>query len=514
MNDGSISKFLKTGPKLSSILAAELQFDQELSPQTARKRIERAKSSGEIASLDKLKFRRNEQFLYLPEHLGSELFRKNLLEALQHSRSSYRFPLQGIAARGGLVPCSIAKVFSGLPLQRKRLPYSEIVLDELASLGLLDETINSAGRCYRLSHSISNNVLSEERLLGRLAAESLVLSILDHWLKMQGLTAVQKASLRNTSNTPQFGFYGWDLVSPSFIQPLVSKRQDKLLNGFIVADVILGRRISTQDIDYFIQKAVSIKSNPKNRPFIPILMANWFEKDAFNLGRQHGFIFTTPRNFFGNNLALFLDVLVQELERRTPQIHLMNSLSTFSYTLANFQHLGPAFNEMAQFLGTMLLSHALQKLYPEAVTYRFDDCPTQLHSPKLDLILNRENFPTLVLTCSTEHVITVEIVHAWIDRIVSTYSALIETHYQHDTSLVAILIGVAQLAPAVSEYLAFRSKQHQNIKLEVADRALFLRLIQKAEHPILFDIFNRAFPDTLAPSGECSSAFSLFPLDE
>ena len=46
-----------------------------------------------------------------------------------------------------------------------------------------------------------------------------------------------------------------------------------------------------------------IRNNKKNRPFIAFLIAKRFVKDAFNLGRKEGLIFTTPENLFGKGVS-------------------------------------------------------------------------------------------------------------------------------------------------------------------------------------------------------------------
>jgi hypothetical protein len=311
-----LSTLNEIGPSLSSVLAHKLQADLNLSPAAARKRIERAKNDNLIKSLDKLSLKHKEQFLFTDEQTGSPDFRRALLNALD--KSSYRTALSGVMGRGSIVPHHLFSTFSGLPISDlKEGLTGEACLDQLREWDLLRLERTRAGLCVVLPDYVSKTRVGDRRLIGRLLAEDLLLLAFRDWLQNQGLIAHEAASLRTPEELPQFGYFNWDLVAPSYSAPFrTHSPSGGILPGFVVADVILGRRLTLDDVQFFIAKCNAVRSRRNNRPFLAFLVADWFERDAFELGRKFGYTFTTVKNLFGVQFHSGLDSLVQIVENK------------------------------------------------------------------------------------------------------------------------------------------------------------------------------------------------------
>lgn len=303
------------GPCLSSRLAAELVELEKVKPAAARKRIERAKQTADIFAVPGIRFQHNEQFLYTKAHEHSGLLQTSLFKALMSSQSAYRLPLLGIQSRGGMVPQNIFSTVSGFPLTARdsRLD-SNAALSYLLKAELVHRDEETG--LVTLSSVFAPNVVSINRHHSRLIAEDLLLTALKDWLSLQGFLSTNKFSSRARNELAQFGFYQWDLVAPSFISPLSAYGKEGTTPGFIVADVILGRNLSVPDVTPFVHKVAAIRSNPNNRNFMAILMADWFEKDALLYGRKQGLLFTTPKNLFGKPFSALLDDLIQAFEHK------------------------------------------------------------------------------------------------------------------------------------------------------------------------------------------------------
>lgn len=306
----------RIGPSLSSRLAAELCKTADVKPATARKRIERAKAANEIFAVPGIKFRHNEQFLYAKSQENTPVLQKALFSALMESKSTYRLPLLGIQARGGIVPEFLFPTISGFPLSaRNRRQDCYAALSYLLKADLLVR--NEITRAITVSAIFAPNIVSESRHNSRMIGESLLLYAIRDWCRLQGLLGLDKLSIRKENEHPQFGFFQWDLVAPSFLSPIAEFEYDTPKPGFVVVDVILGRKLTIADITPFLQKVVGVRANKNNRPFLAMLFADWFERDALIEGRKNGLLFTTPKNFFGRPFAELLDDLIQAFEHKS-----------------------------------------------------------------------------------------------------------------------------------------------------------------------------------------------------
>jgi hypothetical protein len=69
--------------------------------------------------------------------------------------------------------------------------------------------------------------------------------------------------------------------------------------GFIACDVHLGEPLTVQGAQPFIRKCRTLRSLQNIGPCMQILVANRFEKEAFQLLKEHGIVPATPGNLFG-----------------------------------------------------------------------------------------------------------------------------------------------------------------------------------------------------------------------
>lgn len=326
------------GPVLSSDLSGELQQRLNLKPEAARKRIQRAKLAGKIKALEKLNLRRNEQFLFLPEHVGKGQLVKSLKKGLSKAQSPLYDALIAIQARGGMILQTAFPAISGLPMTGKKKLLSENAKDLLLEYQLIVEKENSLGSCFQLNKDVFSHPAETRRLSARLRAEQICIQGLLDWLRLQGMVTAQKASIRGAISPPQFGFFAWDLVSPSYIHALTHHVENRIVNGFVVADVCLGKELTVADVQYFFNKVISA-SSPYNRPFISFLIGKFFDKDALLLGRKLGIMLTTPSNLFGIDFDRILEDVVELLdtpdwqteEQTTEMQHLMDKMAQYRH---------------------------------------------------------------------------------------------------------------------------------------------------------------------------------------
>lgn len=277
----------------------------------ARKLIQR--SGPGVLTLEEIRFQRNEQFLFLEQHRDTPQFWRALLEAFDSTGSVYGIAVNSLRARDNIVPCSHFGIMSGSPTRLKRHVSHAIVLQRLAKIGLLDvRDYDGFGSCVTFAEGTAFDSGNIRSLRARSVAEQILLDALHDWARKLSLGSYGKVALRGSIQQPQFGQFNWDLTAPTYLQPFV-KYGIKTQPGFFVADVVLGKELSMAEVAYFLNKATIMRRQRNTRPFLGMLVANYFSRDAFQAGKAHGLIFATPDTLFGNGISAALKELIQTL---------------------------------------------------------------------------------------------------------------------------------------------------------------------------------------------------------
>jgi len=308
MNSDIAQLLSETGPTLSSALVKKLSRNG-ISQVAARQRISRARG---IKRLQGLSFPNREQFLFLSKHAGKQEFFDNLLLALKENRTSYGRVITALEARGGAIPLTHFPAASGLPVENAKGQLSSAkVLQQLQSVELITITSTPDGDIVGLRNS---PVLSNRRR-ATLIVEDVTLGVIRPWLVNLGWSSSKSLAVRSPRITPKFGQFRFDLVGPSYLNSITDYRHARLLNGFIVADVLLDRQISLKDLDPFLAKLAVLWNQKRSTRFQSMFIADRFDSDALNLLRKTGCVIGRPENIFGLEIANHLKDLVSTLER-------------------------------------------------------------------------------------------------------------------------------------------------------------------------------------------------------
>lgn len=113
MDDPVVEILSKLGPTRSSRVAEEL-VRRGISPEAARKRISRVVEPVYRFPIPLLPKR--EAFLYLQHQRTTERMWVNFLRDLRETNSAYGAAIDGIAARGGMIPVEEFPIIAGAPL--------------------------------------------------------------------------------------------------------------------------------------------------------------------------------------------------------------------------------------------------------------------------------------------------------------------------------------------------------------------------------------------------------------
>ncbi len=304
----------KYGPNLSSFIARHLSGTTGVSNDYARKIIQR--SAPIVLRLNEIRFPRNELFLYLKEHYQGEIFWRSLLQAFDATGSVYGLAVNSLIAREGIVPLAHFGTISGSPTRLTGHLSHDVVLKRLVDIGLLD-FVDSAvwGQCVTFGQHSPFDKGDLLTLKARTVAEKIVLDALGEWARKLGLASFGKVALRGDRKQPQFGQFNWDLTAPTYLQPFVRHSEGfRPTPGFFVADVLLGKVVTQEEVRYFVNKAAIMRRQRRTRPFLGLLVADYYMPEAFKLGKGEGLIFTTPDVLFGNGISAALRELIQTLK--------------------------------------------------------------------------------------------------------------------------------------------------------------------------------------------------------
>lgn len=309
------SMLLADGPALSSDIARKL-VAQGCSADVARQRISRA--GPHVRRLKGLVFPRNARFLYHVKHEGTERYWTALARDIREASPAYGPALAALQARDGVVPLDHFAIISGSPIRQRGHVSSETVLQRLEAVHLVERgELQGVGPVVALRADGRLGSPNFRRLRARLVVEKMLLLALRDWARRLGVASYDKIEIRGeTDRLPTFGTFNWDLCGPSYMVPIVRRQKNAPPKpGFLVGDVIAGAAVDEHAVAAFIRK-FSMSSYLKNLPpFMPVLVADGYTQEAFNLGRAHGIMLATPKNLFGRDLAIGLATLLETLSK-------------------------------------------------------------------------------------------------------------------------------------------------------------------------------------------------------
>jgi hypothetical protein len=356
----SVEQILKNeGPCLSSRLVAALEA-QGVTPQAARQRVSRA--NGPVKRLQGLVFPRGARFFYHQSSFNSSDYWDALLRDIAEASPAYAPAMAALIARGGIVPLAHFHILSGAPILQRGQIASSTVLERLLNVRLVNQQeVAGVGPCIVLAANGTLDHDSDEVFRARLLTEKILLLAVKDWARKLGAASYNKITLRDeNAEPPKVGTFRWDLAGPSYLAPMVRRQAGGKPNpGFLVCDAIVGAALDEKAITAFVRKCQLLGYLRRVPPVLPLLIADRFTREAFQLGRSHGIMMATPGTLFGREVAQGLAALLGTLSKaaavasQNPAIigELFDKLSGIEGAASNMR--GALFE--------MLVGHCVQK---------------------------------------------------------------------------------------------------------------------------------------------------------
>jgi hypothetical protein len=304
------------GPGISSRITAAL-VERGISADAARQQVSRARDS--VRRLYGLTLPRKEKFLYLDSQFGSHAYWEALSRDLDATNSVYGAALHGLIARAGMVPRGCFDVIAGAPIKQKGQIGAATVFERMEAARLVRSVaVEGYGTCVALDGNGTFGHGDVAFMKARLATESILLLAVRDWVRKLAIVSYNKVAIRDVNQTerPTFGTCRWDLCGPSYLRPFVRRGSgDKPKPGFIVCDAFANDGLGAEQIKYFLRKCQLLAPFAKLSPFLPILVADRYSKDAFAAGKSAGILMATPETLFGDEVAAALSSLLRTLTK-------------------------------------------------------------------------------------------------------------------------------------------------------------------------------------------------------
>jgi hypothetical protein len=304
-----IEQILQTrGPILSGVLAQELA-KHSINLTLARKQISRV--THPIKKL-RLGFENNQSFVYLENQTDTKEYWENLTQCLKTSSQAYYSYLNAFLIHYGFVYKSQLTAYTFSPVQNlKGHLHSNNIVERLIKSRIIsdfDENIFQINSNIYAGHNFSRFRAIE--LAKKQISEDFI-----SWARNTNLISYHTA--RSLDTTAEFGKFQWCFTSPSYVNSISRFKKGKPQPGFIVADILIGRKLKADDIGFFLKKVEIIKQQRNVSAFIPFLICDNLEENAFKAVKSKGVITGFVRELFGAAYSETLRLLVETVTEAT-----------------------------------------------------------------------------------------------------------------------------------------------------------------------------------------------------
>lgn len=315
------------GPMMSSDLARVLEVKENLPYNTASQRVGRDRKIHKIKGF----FKSNQSLCFLQKHKDDGDLFEALSEALYNNGRKYWYCLNAIKLHGGMLSRKYLECYTNYPVEplKKHIPFNEVMRMFVAA-----EILIFNGDDYLFSPQFSQTKTNRTAFKTIEAIKDVVLSDLHSITQNIGMI-----SYNTGEKFAEFGKFRWGFKGVSAISGILEKGK----NGYLLADILLGRRIYLDDVRFYIEKLKHIGSYNNSSRIIPFLIVDDVDKDALLFLKKHGIVVGFIKELFGHKYAETLKGLIEILNnagaslKNDPNkyLDLITQLKTYNKGLVN-----------------------------------------------------------------------------------------------------------------------------------------------------------------------------------
>lgn len=285
---------------LSGEIAAILMKSDAVNNEAIRKRISRTKPP-----VSKIKgfFADNQSFLYLQKQYNKEIFFDGLRVAFKIGAKRFYSILRAIEYHNGYLNIDHVANYSFSPISNlKGHKNISAIIKELINLNVLVED----EEMYRLHPFLLKVTASNYRNYKALeTAKNFVLAQFLSWARYIGLSSFNTGTFHS-----QFAKFQWAFTSPSYVKTLPIRLKERVIPAFVVADILIGKEASEEDVNFFIEKILIVSSQRTPIRIIPFLIVESVSLDALKKLKENGVIIGLVNKLFGSEYQELLRALI------------------------------------------------------------------------------------------------------------------------------------------------------------------------------------------------------------
>lgn len=299
-----IESILKNnGPMLSGDLATILLKNGVATKDAARKQIQRAKSP-----VRKIRgfFTDNQSFLYLEGQFQRDVFFQGLGNAFSASAKRCAAIISLIEYHYGFMSSEHAPAYSFSPVN-KLIGHKLFkgVVQELQNLNV----ISYEEGLYRLhADMMDNTVVNLTKYKAIETAKNFVLAQFTSWARSIGLVSYNTAQYYS-----EFSKFQWAFTSPSYIKSLTRYDNQKLIPAFVLADILIGKEATEQNVSFFIEKVLIVSAQRNSSRILPFLIVESVTPDALKKLKENGIVVAFVNKLFGIEYQQLLQSLINTI---------------------------------------------------------------------------------------------------------------------------------------------------------------------------------------------------------
>lgn len=313
------------GPLMSSILSEKLSEIEQIPLNTASQKVSRSRNIKKIKGF----FVSNQSLCFLEKQYENEQLYSILSKSLYEYGRKYWYCLNALKIHGGIINSKYLECYTNYPIEplKRHIPFRE-VMQKFVKEGILvfngDEykyapkfcPMDTTSLTYRTIETIKDDILSHFHSM----------------MKNTGLVSFNSGKL-----FAEHGKFRWCFKGVSYIKGLINNGQP----GFILADILFGREIYKEDVQFFIEKLNHIQSFQNSSKIIPFLIVDNLHPEALTELKNNGIALGLVGELFGEKYAKALNELVSILNNAganlksepNKYLELIEELKTFNKTL-------------------------------------------------------------------------------------------------------------------------------------------------------------------------------------
>lgn len=478
-----VAELLKRhGPMISGDLARLYEKAYNVSNETARKALSRSKAP--VKKFYKFKFDKNQLFYYLESQFMSEQYKHALLSAIeQHSKINHTY-IQAFIAQNGYVSKKILPAFVGSPVGKvKGHKMHFAILQSLIDAQII-AVFNEERYALNPAFYKAGNY---NRSVGLEIAKKVIVDDFNYWARGINLVAYEKG--KGLFDTPQFGQFQWGYTAPSYVQPMYSNNSEQ--PGFVIADVIYGKKATKESISFFLEKLNIIRSFKNMQSFLPVLLVDKIDSDALALLKENKVLVAILNNFFTEKYTELLNDLVNVFANTTS---IINKKPDLIYKLFDELAKGEGrYNNMAGDMFELLVgsyySHVGCSMLKSKTIIRDDDSGRY---KELDWLVEKDG-ETIVVECkATKSPIDDKFILKWLnENIPFTRKWLLEN--ERSAKIEFQIWSVGGFTESALQLLNKAEKENQKFSVKHYDRQQMISLAKDKNDAHFIEIMKSHF---------------------